>query len=188
MHRLASIAILSLLASCGGEDSEGVDVDASRSVADSGAIIDATTADANRADALPSEPDAAIKRTTLLPGFCPSTVTAPGLYQGTLAANLNDVSGCGALSAPGRDGAVRLELAPGASVSATMRHAGDGALYILDACPVVSSCLDASDESLSGAETVNYTNDTGGTNTVYVVLDSDDLAGPQTFELDLTVD
>ena len=82
---------------------------------------------------------------------------------------------------------MRLELEPGASVSATLRHAGDGALYILDACPVVSSCLDSSDQSLAGAETVSYTNDTGITNIVYVILDSDDLAGPQTFELDLSV-
>jgi len=117
-------------------------------------------------------------------------VTAPGFYRGTLASNTNDipsVSGCGSLSVPGRDGSVRIELAPGATVRATYRHAGDGALYILDRCPVQSSCLDGSDSSLSGAETVEWTNTGSETNTIYVVMDSDALTSPQTFELDLFV-
>lgn len=190
VFRPTCIAMVFLVAACGSDDSESREFDASGATqGDAAAIVDAAAAvDANRPDALPSVTDASTaERTTLFPQFCPSSVTAPGLYEGTLASNLNDVSGCGALSAPGRDGAVRLELEPGASVSATLRHAGDGAVYILDSCPVVSSCLDSSDQSISGAETVSYTNDTGITNIVYVVLDSDDLAGPQTFELDLSV-
>jgi hypothetical protein len=143
-----------LVAACGSDDSQSREFDASAATqVDAAPIVDAAAVvDANRPDALPSGADASTaERTTLFPQFCPSSATAPGLYEGTLASNLNDVSGCGALSAPGRDGAVRLELEPGASVSATLRHAGDGALYILYAFPVVSSFIDSSDQSLSGA-------------------------------------
>ena len=195
VQRLAGIALLFFAAAaCGGDDTKGDAVDAAStaeadaSSASPDASASAVDAGISLVDAQPSAPDAASsERTTLSPQLCPSTPTAPGLYEGTLASNLNDVSGCGGLSAPGRDGAVRLELAPGASVAATLRHDGDGILYILDACPVVSSCLDSSDGSISGAESVSYTNDTGVTNIVYVILDSDSLGGAQTFELDLSV-
>lgn len=187
---------LFLIAACGSDADSGKETtdasisvsDASVSVSDASTVDAAPSFDAALPDAQSSAVDAAQARSTLVTGFCPSSVTAPGLYEGTLASNLNDVSGCASmLSAPGRDGAVRLELTAGQTVSAVLRHAGDGALYILDSCPVISSCLDSSDQSISGSETVSYTNDTGATNTVYVILDSDDLAGPQTFELDLVV-
>lgn len=133
------------------------------------------------------EPDAG-SRSTLVPGFCPSAVTAPGLYRGTLASNLNDIATASCVGAtPGRDGAVRIELAPGETVRATYRHAGDGVLYLLDSCPVTSSCLVGSDDASSGAEAIEWTNDGAETNAVYVVLDSAALDGPQTFELDLFV-
>ncbi len=152
-----------------------------------GSIIDATDPDAMAiADATPSF-DAQSERTTLTPQFCPGTPTVPGLYEGTLALNLNDVSGCGGITAPGRDGAVRIELVAGATVTATMRHEGDGILYILDSCPVVGSCLDSSDTGTTGAEQVSYTNDTTQTNPIYVILDSHSLAGAHAFELDLAV-
>ncbi len=185
---------LAFLAAACGSDSDP-DSDAAGSTvfdASSQTVIDAAPgtpdAQASAADAQPTSPDASAKRTNLLPQFCPSTVTPPGFYEGSLSLNLNDIGSCGVLSAPGLDGSVRLELTPGQTVSATMRHDGDGILYILDRCPVTSSCLDSSDSTISGAESVSYTNNTGETNTVYVVLDSDDLGGPQTFELDLFVD
>ncbi len=127
-------------------------------------------------------------RMTLVPEFCPSSVAAPGLYRGTLASNLNDLASTSCVGAtPGRDGAVRIELAPGETLRATYRHAGDGILYVLDSCPVTSSCLAGSDASTSGPEIVEWTNAGAETNPVYVVLDSAELDGPQTFELDLFV-
>ncbi|MFK7987392.1 MAG: hypothetical protein AB8I08_15330 [Sandaracinaceae bacterium] len=135
--------------------------------------------------------DSGAVRSVLFPAFCPSSPTAPGIYRGTLGSNLNDVasvSGLGCtLGAPGRDGSVRVELSPGQTVRATLRHAGDGILYILDNCPVVTSCLDGSDSSVSGEESVEWTNTGSAMNPIYVFLDSDSLSGPQTFELDLEV-
>ena len=155
-------------------------------------VIDASMIDATNPDAMgiadaASSLDAQAVRTTLTPQFCPGSPTMPGLYEGTLALNLNDVSGCGGLAAPGRDGAVRIEMAAGSTVTATMRHEGDGILYILDSCPVVGSCLDSSDTGTTSAEQVSYTNGTTQTNTIYVILDSHSLEGAQAFELDLAV-
>ncbi|MDQ3031093.1 MAG: hypothetical protein M3Y87_01650 [Myxococcota bacterium] len=164
----------------GGMPDDGGSFDAGADAGSFDAGADASTAS-----------DAGVARTVILPGFCPATATVPGLYRGTLASNLNDfdgISGCaGVSSAPGRDGALRVELAAGQTLSATYRHAGDGILYLLDRCPVPSTCLAGSDASLSGAESVTWTNDDATTNTVYLVLDSDSLAAPQTFELDLDV-
>lgn len=127
------------------------------------------------------------ERVVLIPGFCPSTPTAPGLYRGTLAGNLNDIAGACGASASGRDGAIRVELQPGQTLRATYRHAGDGVLYLLDSCPVVGSCLAGSDDTSSGAESLTFTWTGGAMNPVYLVLDAFELEGPQTFELDLEV-
>jgi hypothetical protein len=171
----------------GGSDASAFDARAAdASSVDAGA--DASGGDAgDRGD---SGRDGGGARTTLLPAYCPSTATAPGLYRGTLAGNLNDIagaSGCGALTAEGRDGAVRVELEPGQTVRARYRHAGDGVLYVLDSCPVTSTCLDGSDVSTDGEESIEWTNDGASSNPVYVVLDSTDPAGAQTFELDLEI-
>lgn len=126
-------------------------------------------------------------RTVIVPGFCPSSPTAPGLYRGTLAGNLNDIGGACGLSAPGRDGAVRVELEPGQTLTARYRHAGDGVLYLLDNCPVIGTCQASSDQSVSGEESLTWTWTGAVRNPVYIILDSDDLEGAQTFELDLEV-
>lgn len=151
----------------------------------------AMTPDAAIEDAalpLDAAPDATIVRHPLLPGYCPTSNTAPGYYQGTLAGNLNDLptNSCTGAS-PGRDGAVRLSLAPGQTVTAVYRHDGDGILYLLDSCPVTTSCLVGSDATSSGPETITWTNNGASANPVYLVLDSASLTGPQTFELDLFV-
>ncbi len=130
-----------------------------------------------------------VTRTTLSPGFCPQTPTAPGAYEGTLAANLNDISSADCIgTAPGRDGAVRVELAPGETLSATYNStSGDAILYILDNCPVITSCLDGADESATGPETVAWTNDGSQTNPVYIVLDNAELATSGPFILDFSI-
>lgn len=143
--------------------------------------------DTTVADTTPPTDTTPPERVAILPGFCPSTPTAPGLYRGTLAGNLNDIAGACGVSAPGRDGSIRVELQPGQTLRATYRHAGDGVLYLLDNCPVVPSCFVGSDDTSTGAETLSYTWNGAVMNPVYLVLDAFELAGPQTFELDLEV-
>ena len=131
--------------------------------------------------------DAPVTRRSLIADFCPSTVTSAGLYRGTLASNLNDIAGACTVTAPGRDGSVRVMLAPGQSLTATYRHAGDGIVYLLERCPVVASCVASADASSSGAETLRYTNSGSAAAPYYLVLDSDSTGDPQTFELDLEI-
>ncbi|MBX7191937.1 MAG: hypothetical protein K1X94_07755 [Sandaracinaceae bacterium] len=151
------------------------------SASDASPSDDTTLVDAAAAD------DSAVMRRTVLPDFCPSTATAPGLYRGTLASSLNDVDGTCGIAAPGRDGELRVMLAPGQTLTATYRHAGDGVITLLERCPVVSSCVAGADDTSSGAETLTYTHSGSGAAPFYLVLDSTSTAGPQTFELDLAV-
>lgn len=153
---------------------------------DAAAPLDASEVDAFAEDAAASI-DASTERQAILAGFCPSTVTPPGRYRGTLAGNLNDIAGACGRSAPGRDGALRVSLEPGQTLRAAYRHAGDGVLYLLGSCPVVASCVASADATSSGLETLEYTHTGTDTGRYYLVLDSDDLAGPQTFELDLEI-
>lgn len=135
--------------------------------------------------------DTGATRRNILPDFCPSTPTAAGLYRGTLAGNTNDVSSASGtdclVTAPGRDGSLRVHLEPGQTLTARYRHDGDGVLYVLDRCPVTSSCLVGADASSSGEETVTWTNTDAAANDVYLFLDSTSLGAPQTFELDLEI-
>ncbi len=134
-----------------------------------------------------SADDALITRRTVIADFCPSTATSAGLYRGTLASNLNDIAGACTVTAPGRDGSVRVMLAPGQTIVATYRHAGDGIVYLLERCPVVSSCVASADASSSGAEVLRYTHTGVAAAPYYLVLDSDSIGGAQTFELDLEI-
>jgi len=133
--------------------------------------------------------DAGTTRRSVLPSFCPSGVTEPGLYRGTLAGNLNEVSSACGVSAGGGEGSLRVAVPAGATLRVVYTHAGDGVLYLLDTCPVLGSCLGSGrDETSSGEETLEWTNTSGATNEVFVYLDSFELGGPQTFELDLFVE
>lgn len=132
-----------------------------------------------------AESDAGIERRGVLPDFCPSNPTPVGFYRGTLEYRLNEYSSVCGLYAPGRDGFIRVEVEPGQTLRAVYRHAQNGVLYLLDNCPVLSSCLDWSDRSTSGAEEVVWTNTGYEMNPVYLGLDSTALSGPQTFELDI---
>lgn len=182
----------------GVSDADVSDADMSDAATDasvSDAATDAGMGDAGAADAASDAgadaddagADSGVTRTTVLASFCPSMSmsTPAGFYRGTLGSNLNDIAGACGLSAPGRDGSLRVEVAPGQTLRAVYRHDGDGILYLLDSCPVVGSCLAGSDTSSSGPETIEWTNGAATPNSVFLVLDSDSLAGPQTFELDL---
>lgn len=147
----------------------------------------ATSDAASTTDDAASVDDAFAMRRTVFAEFCPSTATAAGLYRGTLASNLNDIAGACTVSAPGRDGSLRVMLSPGQTLTATYRHAGDGVVYLLERCPVVSSCVASADTSTAGAETLRYTHDGAAAAPFYLVLDSASTTGPQTFELDLDV-
>lgn len=161
-----------------------LDADAERDAgSDAGAPTDAGT-DA-RTDA---GTDAGLTRTAVLPSFCPSGTTAPGLYRGTLAGNLNEVSAACGVSAGGPEGSLRVAVPDGSTLRVVYTHAQDGVVYLLDTCPVIASCLVGRDATSSGAETLEWTNTSGATNEVFVYLDSFELGGAQTFELDLFVE
>lgn len=163
---------------------------------DGGVIDDAFTADTSAVDAsMPdahtppdaAETDAAVVRTSVTPEYCPSRVTPAGAYRGTLSGSLNDIGSACGLSAPGRDGALRVMLAPGQTLSVTYRHAGDGVVYLLERCPVVASCVASADDTSVGAETLRHTHTGVAAAPYYLVLDSTSLSGSQTFELDVAI-
>lgn len=158
------------------------------SATDAPALVDAAAdVDAFATPDAPSAVDAFAMRRTVFAEFCPGTATAAGLYRGTLASNLNDIEGACAVTAPGRDGSLRVMLAPGQTLVATYRHAGDGIVYLLERCPVVASCVASADATSSGGETLRYTHTGAAAAPFYLVLDSDSIGGPQTFELDLEI-
>lgn len=132
--------------------------------------------------------DAGMTRTSVLPSFCPSGTTAAGFYRGTLAGNLNEVSSACGVSAGGPEGSLRVAVPAGATLRVVYTHAQDGVVYLLDTCPVIASCLVGRDATSSGAETLEWTNTSGATNEVFVYLDSFELGGAQTFELDLFIE
>lgn len=133
--------------------------------------------------------DAGGTRRSVLPSYCPPALTEPGLYRGTLASSTNDVSSACGVTAVGGDGSLRVAVPGGATLRVVYTHAGDGVLYLLDTCPVLGSCLGSGrDATSSGAETLEWTNTGGATNEVFVYLDSFELGGAQTFELDLFVE
>jgi hypothetical protein len=213
------LACLLVLTACGDDDRAPIDAgsgtdasfDASldataapdAEVSEDAGVIDADVADASDAST-PDDAgsdggsdagtdagttDAGTTRRSVLPSFCPSGVTEPGLYRGTLASNTNDVSSACGVTAVGGDGSLRVAVPAGATLRAVYTHAGDGVIYLLDTCPVLGSCLGTGrDASSSGAETLEWTNTSGATNEVFVYLDSFELGGPQTFELDLFVE
>jgi hypothetical protein len=153
---------------------------------DAAADLDAAFAlDAASTPDAPSGADAFATRRTVSAEFCPSMATAAGLYRGTLASNLNDIDGACGVAAPGRDGSLRVMLSPGQTLVASYRHAGDGIVYLLERCPVVASCVASADATSSGAETLRYTHTGAVAAPFYLVLDSDSIGGPQTFEVDL---
>lgn len=171
----------------GRSDDAAVIADDAFSATDAPALVDAAAdLDAFATPDAPSAVDAFAMRRTVFAEFCPGTATAAGLYRGTLASNLNDIDGACTVTAPGRDGSLRVMLAPGQTLVATYRHAGDGIVYLLERCPVVASCVASADATSSGGETLRYTH-TGTAAPFYLVLDSDSVSGPQTFELDLEI-
>lgn len=169
-----------------------LDAEAERDAgSDAGTPTDAGTdagADAGTDAGSDAGTDAGMTRTSVLPSFCPSGTTAAGFYRGTLAGNTNDVSSACGLTAPGRDGSLRVAVPAGATLRVVYTHAQDGVVYLLDRCPVLDSCLGGRDATSSGAETLEWTNTSGATNEVFVYLDSFELGGAQTFELDLFIE
>jgi hypothetical protein len=172
----------------GRSDDAAVIADDAFSTTDAPALVDAAAdLDAFATPDAPSAVDAFAMRRTVFAEFCPGTATAAGLYRGTLASNLNDIEGACTVTAPGRDGSLRVMLAPGQTLVATYRHAGDGIIYLLERCPVVASCVASADATSSGGETLRYTHTGAAAAPYYLVLDSDSVSGPQTFELDLEI-
>jgi hypothetical protein len=170
------------------DDAAVVITDDAFSPVDAAPAIDAAVdLDAASTPDAASGADAFAMRRTVFAEFCPGTATPAGLYRGTLASNLNDIDGACTVTAPGRDGSLRVMLSPGQTLVATYRHAGDGIVYLLERCPVVASCVASADATSSGAETLRYIHTGAAAAPFYLVLDSDSISGPQTFELDLEI-
>lgn len=159
---------------------------------DAGESVDAGETDAGQTDAgggVDPGADAGVTRSNLpLFDWCGPERVAPGLYRGTLSGQTNDSSAACSVSALGGEASLRVNVPSGAALRAVYRHAADGVLYLLDRCGAAISCLVGADSTSSGAETVTWTNTSGADNEVFLILDSTELFGAQTFELDLFVE
>ncbi len=176
-------------------DTDDTDSGADTDDTDSGADTDDTDSPADTDDtdspADTDDTDAPPGRTSILLGeFCLNEPTlGPGSYQGSLASTLNDFSvGCGQTAA-GREGSVKVEVGAGQTLTVSYRATGaDAVLYVLDTCPVMSSCVASADSTGDGGlETASWTNQGGTTATVHVFLDAFDSLSGGAFELDLSI-
>lgn len=80
---------------------------------------------------------------------------------------------CADYTENGLDNWYEITLLPGGSFTATITNSADGALWVVDACAEPIGCLAYADNTFSGtAEAVTYLNNTGGNQTVYLVVDS----------------
>lgn len=162
-------------------DTEPADTTDAAVPADTEPADTADTAASDTATADTAEPT----RQNLILDYCPSqtSLTPPGYYKGTTAGT-NDFSNVLCVGAAGgADGALRVEVPVGATLTVTYTSTKDGVLFLLKSCPVLSSCLAGADATgPGGAETITWTNTTGAVVLPTIVLDNDD--DPDAFGLD----
>src|SRR5690606_28239466 len=94
--------------------------------------------------------------------------------------------GCTETDVPGPDAFVPVELAPNDLL--TVDDVAGQSLYVVGDCTDPTSCKDAAPEetSSSGAQGIVYLNQTGGTETVYLVADGwNPAGGSYVFDLDV---
>ena len=104
-------------------------------------------------------------------------LTFTGNYYAEFTAFVDDLNpgagGCTSTSVPGADAMTRVEVPVGATLTASVTMAGaDPALYFLYQCDDEFSCPVGSDLSLGDTEVAAYTNSSGATEEIYVVVDS----------------
>jgi hypothetical protein len=110
-----------------------------------------------------------------LPGEEGDVLTGVFPISGNTCGSPNTVEflDCADFAEAGADNWYEIVLLPDASIDAAVTSSADGALWILDACSEPLNCLAYGDATLTGeTEVVSYTNDTGSTQVVYLVVDS----------------
>lgn len=126
------------------------------------------------------------------------TVMGPQTFNYTeanfqlLSADLSlGTNGClGSQDADGQEKFYAVELAPGQTISGTMVPVStDVALYVVTDCTDASTCVTPGNEAggFGVTETTSYTNNTGATQTVFVVADAHGTGAANGYDLTLTV-
>lgn len=127
--------------------------------------------------------------------YQPSLTSVPAgteRYVGNISTYHNyadPAGGCGlaGISAPGQEGMVRVEVASGETITATVDMPGaDPVLYFLYNCANSLSCPIGSDVGTGSDETVTYTNTTPVNEVLYLIVDSH--GGTAGYTLDLLIE
>ncbi len=124
-----------------------------------------------------------------LQNFCADAIRqgtiAPGRYDGSIADHVNNLNAydnarCENVGQLGGEGIAQLRVAPGETLRATSTAAGaKPSLQLLTNCGVAASCV------ASGEATVDWTNDTPFTQTLFLVLDSEAGIGEYTLDVEI---
>jgi hypothetical protein len=113
---------------------------------------------------------------------------ADGSWHGTLAGNADVLDPECATPANGGEGMTQVYLEPGQSLTAIAETpaGGNPKLYLLYNCAIAESCTEAADAETGTFETLTYTNTTGLSEYLYLVLDGE--MGIGEYFLDLTIE
>ena len=106
-------------------------------------------------------------------------VVRTGTYRGTTSSYSNDygtterMGSCTNYEQAGSDAVFRVVLAAGVELTASVTANWDSALYLINDCAAsATSCLAGSDASVSGTESITYTNTGSANATYYLIVDS----------------
>jgi hypothetical protein len=89
------------------------------------------------------------------------------------AENLVTSLPCGVYTENGAEAYWELTLLAGGSIDVSVTHAGDGALWLLDACAEPFECVAYADDTFGGeTEAFSYLNNTGDSQVLILVVDS----------------
>lgn len=113
-------------------------------------------------------------------------------FTGDTCNGYNNVSAeaCGAYTENGLEHYYEIVVPAGCNFTANVTYAtADGALWLLDSCAAGYSCLAFADDTLDGqTESLVYTNSSGASQVVYLVLDSWGTAACGTYQFDFVSD
>ncbi len=123
------------------------------------------------------------------PSMCDLVQNVTGTsFTGDTCNGYNNVSAeaCGDYTENGLEHYYEILMPAGCSFTANVKYATkDGALWLLDSCAAGYACIGYADDTVSGGtETLSYTNTSGATQTVYLVIDSWGTAACGTYQFD----
>jgi hypothetical protein len=110
-----------------------------------------------------------------------------GSWHGTLAGNTNVLEPECAAPSPSGEGITQVSLDPGGTLVASVETpaGGNPKLYLLYNCGIADSCTMASDVQVGAFETLTYTNTSGFSEYLYLVLDGEMGIGEYFLDLDV---